>query len=156
MRWLRACIWPGESERLELFEAAIARLRGMSAAARPVVEQLSASLVPSRLPALTAQLPPSTLLLVYQTLVWGYMDERERQHYRAGMLEFLQRAPRATAAWIELELDDGRRRLPASLTAHVRVNDSVEALLLGRMSQHPRVIEVNERGVAELRRSLTL
>ena len=154
--WMRACIWPGDTARLARFEASVVAMR--AAALRPsppVLERLTASLVPERLEALVSRMPEDTLLLAYHTLVSGYLEATEREAYRRGMTKLVSRHAAGRVLWVELELDDGRRRLPAVLTAHVRVGDAAKTLRMGRSSQHPGEVEVDVAGVADLRRHLT-
>ena len=153
--WMRACIWPGDTERLARFEAGVRAMRASAARpSRPALERLTASLVPERLAGLVAPMPADTLLLAYQTLVSGYLDAAERENYRKGMLDLLSRQAAGSALWVELELDDARRRLPAVFMAHVRAGDAVRSIRLGRSSQHPAEVEVDAAGVDELRRHL--
>lgn len=153
--WMRSCIWPGDTERLARFESGVKVLRAAATgASRPVLERLTASLVPERLEDLASNVPEGTFLLAYQTILRGYLEVAERENYRQGMLEFVSRQTAGRAMWVELELDDARRRLPAVLIAHVRVRDRVRSIRLGRSSQHPTEIEVDVAGVAQLRRHL--
>jgi hypothetical protein len=155
VRWMRACIWPGETERLARFEAGVAAMRAsLGRPGAPVLERMTASLVPDHLQDLVAKLPADALLLAYHTLVTGYLEAAERERYRSGMLAFVQRQPVGSVLWAELELDDARRRLPAVLAVHVRAGDAVRSVRLGRSSQHPGEIEVDAAGVAEVRRHL--
>lgn len=157
VRWMRACIWAGDTERLARFEAAVEALRAASTRpSPPTVERLTASLVPERLSAFAERLPERTLLLAYQTLVRGYLEPTEADSYREGMMELLRRRPDGSASWVELELDDARRRLPAILMAHVRVGEGVKSIRLGRSSQHPAEVEVDKGGVAALERILSI
>jgi len=154
--WMRACIWPGETDRLARFEAAVQALRAaMKRPSPPVLERLTASLVPEHLEGLATGLPKGTLLLTYQSLVRGYLEPTEQESYRQGMLALVANQPAGSVLWIELELDDSRRRMPAVLIAHVRSGNSVRSLRLGRSSQHPTEIDVDASGVAELKRRLT-
>jgi hypothetical protein len=153
--WMRACIWPGETERLARFEAAVQVLRATAkAASPPVVERLSASLIPKRLESF-AKTHKSALLLANQSLLRGYLDSTERETFRQEMMDFVSRQDAGRVLWVELELDDARRRLPAVLIAHVRVGATVKSLRLGRCSQHPTQIEVDTAGVEELRKRLS-
>lgn len=156
VHWMRSCIWPGDTNRLARFEVGVRALRTATRPARPVLERLTASLVPERLDALAASLPATGLLLAYQTLLAGYLEPSECDHYRTGMSSFVSRQSPGRALWVELELDDARRRLPGVLTAHVRTGDGVRSLRVGRSSQHPTEIEVDAGAVAELTRLLTL
>jgi hypothetical protein len=153
--WMRACIWPGETERLARFESAVQVLRATAkAASPPVVERLSASLIPKRLESF-AKTHKSALLLANQSLLRGYLDPTERETFRQEMMDFVSRQDGGRVLWVELELDDARRRLPAVLIAHVRVGATVKSLRLGRCSQHPTQIEVDSAGVEELRKRLS-
>jgi hypothetical protein len=153
--WMRACIWPGETERLDRFEAAVQALRAAAKApSPPVLERLTASLIPKRLESFAANLPKSALVLANQSLLRGYLDPTERETFRQEMIDFILRQDAGRALWVELELDDARRRLPAVLIAHVRVGAAVKSLRLGRSSQHPTQIEVDTASVEELGKRL--
>jgi hypothetical protein len=157
LAWIRACIWAGETDRLQRFEAAVRAMRvAASRPSPPQIELLTASLVPERLVTLASQLPARTLTLAYQTLVVGYMASTERESYRAGMTRWVAAQPAGSALWIELELDDARRRMPVVFTAHVRSDAGVRSLAIGRANQHPTEIEVNAAAVSELSRCLAL
>jgi hypothetical protein len=155
VQWMRACIWPGDTARLERFEAAVAALQAAALQPRqPQIERLTASLVPGRVATLAATLNADTFVLAYQTLVAGYMEAGERDSYRQAMLELLLRRTRCSTLWVELEVDDSRRRLPAVLTAHVRAGAAVRSLRLARCSQHPVELEIDAAGVNELKKHL--
>jgi hypothetical protein len=156
VRWMRACIWPGETERLARFEAGVQALRAAAKApAPPVLERLTASLIPKRLESFASSMREGALLLANQSLVRGYLEPTECENFRNEMMDFVSRQKPGRALWVELELDDARRRLPAALVAHVRVGPTVKSLRLGRSSQHPTKIEVDAAGVAELQRRLS-
>jgi hypothetical protein len=153
VRWMRACIWPGDTERLARFEAGLAAYRAaLERPTPPELQQLTASLVPSRLATLAAGLPPNGLLLAFQTLLHGYLEPQEAENYRRGMLELLAQLPSGRAVWLELELDDSRRRLPAALTAHARTSSGVKSIPLARSSQHPTELMLDAQGVMEFGR----
>jgi hypothetical protein len=152
--WLRACIWPGDERRLERLDASVAAWRSAARGpAPPTLERLAASLVPARLAGVQARLPAGGLLLAFQSLLRGYLQPAEADSYRQGMLDLLLQAPAGNAAWVELELDDSRRRLPAAIVAHVRAANEVKSFPLARCSQHPSELEIDEAAVAALRRS---
>jgi hypothetical protein len=151
--WMRACIWPGETARLARFEASVVAMRAvMGKPGAPAMERTTASLAPEQLEKMAASAPPDTILLTYHTLLTGYLEPTEADRYRDAMLALIARRPVGRGLWLELELDDGRRRLPALLVANVRVGGAVKALRLGRMSQHPSEVEVDAAAVAELKR----
>src|SRR5437763_503766 len=62
--WLRACIWPGDRERLDRFDVAAAAMRAAYTedASPPVVQTLHAGLAPSRLESLSKNLPDDVLV----------------------------------------------------------------------------------------------
>ncbi len=156
--WMRACIWPGESARLERFERAVETMREVAGRpGAPELLRLNAGLVPVRLEALARAMPPSGLLIVYQTLVRGYIDPEREQHYARNMRSFLAARPKATAAWIELELTDNdpRGSEPAAMTAHVHGGGGViVSLPLARCGYHPTTLAVDAAAASELTRLL--
>jgi hypothetical protein len=154
--WMRACLWPGDTERLTRFDAGVKAMRALPRMSAPVVERMTASLVPDHLDALVAPMPPSTLLLVYQTMLAGYLELGELENYRVAMNALLTRRAEGSCVWVELEFDDPRRKLPVALTAHVRAGDAVKSLRLARTNHHPDTIEPDPVAVAELRRRLTV
>jgi hypothetical protein len=151
--WMRACVWPGETARLARFEESVVAMRAaMGKPGAPAMERLTASLAPDQLEKMAASAPPETILIAYHTLLTGYLEPTEADRYRDAMLALIARRPVGRGLWLELELDDGRRRLPAVLVAHVRAGSAVRALRLGRMSQHPSEVEVDAGAVAEFKR----
>jgi hypothetical protein len=155
--WMRACIWPGEADRLARFEESVRIMRAAAKQpSKPVLERLTASLVPARMEALAGPMPANTLVLAYQTFVSGYLETTEREHYKQGMHAFLARRVAGRGVWVELEIDDARRHLPAVFTAHVRAGDTVRSFRIGRASQHPTKVDVDPTSVTELRRYLAI
>jgi hypothetical protein len=146
--WLRACVWPGELDRLGRLEAAI----GSFSAVRPHprLETLRARDMPARLSSL------SGFVLAYQTVMREYLDADERAAYVAGMRAWLSSRPAGSALWVELESarDGATRERPAELVAHVAVGGAVEDLGLALTAYHPRELAVDEAGVRQLRARL--
>lgn len=155
--WLRACIWPGEREREERLEAALAAF----AAARtrpdaPVLVPIAAGNVPARLGVLSGT-EPGALVIAYQTVMRDYLEPVERSEYAAGMRDWLATHPPGHAVWIELEQapDAGARQLPCDLAAHVRApGGEVRTLVLARCGHHPTVLEPDPAAVAALAEAL--
>ncbi|HEX9398958.1 MAG TPA: DUF2332 family protein [Anaeromyxobacter sp.] len=151
-RWLRACIWPGEREREERFEAALAAFR----AARvrpdaPVLVPLAASNVPARLDLLSGA-ETTALVLAYQTVMRDYLEPSEREEYEDGMRDWLATHPPGRALWVELEPVAEDSGAPGAITTHVRTPwGELRTIVLARCGLHPRRLEVRHAGVAELR-----
>jgi hypothetical protein len=155
-RWLRACVWPGERDREERLEAAIAAYR----AARirpdaPTLVPVAAANVPQRLDLLSAAVP-GTLVLAFQTLVRDYLDPDERDEYAAGMRAWLGTQPPGRALWVELEKEgDGGEE--AALVAHVRAPlGDLRTIPLASCDVHPTRIARRREGEDELRPLLAL
>ncbi len=154
--WLRACIWPGEAEREERLEAALAAF----AAARtrpdaPVLLPIAAGNVPARLGILSAA-ETEALVIAYQTVMRDYLSPAEAAEYTAGMNDWLATHPAGQALWVELEFHPGGvPQLPCGLVAHVRAPDGeVRTLVLARCSYHPTLLEPDPDAAAELGRML--
>lgn len=154
--WLRACVWPGEREREERLEAALAAY----AAARarpdaPVLLPIAAGSVPARLGVLSGS-AQGTLVIAYQTLLRDYLSPAERADYLAGMRDWLATHPPGQALWVELEVaQDGDPTLSCVLAAHVREpGGELRTLALARCGPHPAVLAQDPAAVAELERVL--
>ena len=158
--WLRACIWPGDHQRLARFDDAVKAMRAAyEDPVPPEMHALQAGLVPQRLEALSRTLG-DVLVLAYQTFVRGYLDPERAELYARGMNAWLGAHP-GSALWVECEISDAAERdadLPAEIVAHTCVGDpsarSVRALCLARTGYHPRVVRVDEPACAELRAAI--
>lgn len=130
--WLRACVWAGETERIDRLERAIAAFRSDPA----VLVTGDVTDAPRALRAISAP-----VVLAFQTLVRDYLAPATRTAYEQGMREWLSDTPRAL--WVELEMDpaDPDHRVP--IAAHVRD----ETIVLARTSYHPTVLAVDEAAV---------
>jgi hypothetical protein len=152
-RWLRACVWPGESGREQRLDAAIAAFR----AARvrpdaPVLVPVAAANVPQRLDLLSAA-EPDAFVLAYQTIVRDYLEPAEREEYEAGMRAWLGTHRPGSALWAELERapQAGRDGLPAAIVVHVRAPlGDLRAIELARCGFHPLVLRRRPAAEAEL------
>jgi hypothetical protein len=148
-RWLRACVWPGEPERLAQLEAAIAAFRQLAAAgAAPRLERLAARDIPRALAATEQR-----LAIAFQTVVRDFLGEDERVAYETGMLEWLSASPPGLAIWVQLELEaSAETELPFGLTVRVATGDgATESIPLARCGPHPRRLRVDEGAVATFR-----
>jgi hypothetical protein len=155
--WLRACVWPGETGRLDRLEAALAAF----AAARvlpgaPVLVPAEARSIPARLGVLSAS-APGTLVIAYQTVVRDYLEASEWAEYQAGMRGWVEAQPPGLALWVELEpaRDGGAGDRSSTLSAQVRApGGEVLALPLARCGYHPQLLHPEADAVEELARLL--
>jgi hypothetical protein len=152
VQWLRACIWPGDNERLARLDEAIAAF--VSAAERgerPVVERVRAKHVPARLQRIERTCDPSALLLIVQSFVREYLDPSEADPYATAMASFLASLPAGRAMWVQLELSAPGDRPPAEIVAHASGGAPVR---IGRCGYHPRTVVVEREGLARLRETI--
>lgn len=147
-QWLRACVWPNDSDRLERLEAGIVRFRQCSlAGSAPRLEVCQLPDAPRRL----AELPADALVLGSQTLVRDYMLPDDRDRYESAMRSYLVARPLA-AIWAELELDSagGSMERAAALTVHCadRQGD-LRSFVLARTHPHPRNLAIDRAACDE-------
>lgn len=124
-RWLRACVWPGEKERLDRLDEAIAAFR----AAPPRIEALDLVEVPGRLAKISGP------VLVYQTLVRDYLSPEDGRTYTAFMEAWVRGA--SGRVWIELEYVDGGD--PCGIIRH----DASGVRVIAACGYHPTAIRRN-------------
>jgi hypothetical protein len=150
LAWGRACIFPGNVERVNRFEAAVREWRACRAEKQgaPVMQALNASLVPARLPGLLDSLPRESILFVYQTIVRNYMDVAKRERYEEGMRKWLAGVRPGRAVWLEAETTN--RPASLAITAHVPDGSGgLRSITLALTNVHPVVIEEYAQGVAD-------
>jgi hypothetical protein len=160
--WLRACVWPGETGRLERLDRAIASFRAAAGGPKPPRLQISdAADVPARIEQQARELPAETLLLAYQTVMRDYLPADVQRRYLAAMTAWISAgaAGGPRRIWIELEVASGTladaRDLPMALTAHLADGPtSVRALTLARCSYHPDRLAPDLAAVASFEQSL--
>jgi hypothetical protein len=154
--WLRACVWVGQSERLERLERALAAFAAARASsAPPVIETIDARDIPARLTELSAADDSGALWLAYQTLVREYLGE-SLAPYLDGMREWLTTRP-GRAVWMELEHPPygATREHPAAVIAHVaRPGGEILDLVIGRCYYHPPDVAPEPDAVAAFRAAL--
>jgi hypothetical protein len=153
-RWLRACIWPGQTDREARLDAAISAfgsLQGRPDA--PTVHRARAGEVPGLLP----RGEDGRLALVYQTIVRDYLPPDEWAAYRSGLERWLADRPAGSALWVELEVTEAARSggPPAAITAHVSTSAGLRALVLAHCEPHPRRLHVHRDAVETLEVALT-
>jgi hypothetical protein len=167
--WLRACVWPGETDRLARLDRAIGIfLQAASGTNPPRLHIAEVADIPARLARRAAELPPDTLLLAYQTVMRDYLPEARQKRYLADMEAWVaaEAAGGPRRIWIELEAAPPAdpRAPPMTLTAHVSegaggAGDSagagVRAIPLARCGYHPDRLTLDTGGVAAFVESLT-
>jgi hypothetical protein len=151
VRWLRACVSPGEVGRIRTLDAALAAFPRV--APQPRSTAGTASTVTARLRRSCAALPDRRLLIVYQTLVSGYLQTAERESYERGMRQFSQSAAPGSALWLQLEVgDESDPVAPASLRVHLGVEGTLRTLDLARTSYHPVALTIAADAVGQFER----
>ena len=157
--WLRACLWPGQRERIARFdEAALAMRAAYDGTSPPVLQTLHAGLVPARLESLGRKLGPDVFILAFQSLVRGYIDPDRQEPYVRAMHAWLASLAPGRAAWVELELaGDKNMADPAEIVVHVHVGaGNVRAFRIARCGYHPKSVTTEPAAVDALARALAL
>lgn len=130
VRWLHACVWAGDADRLARLELAVAAARKNP----PPLEAMDALDFAGRIAELDG------FVLAYQSIFRDYLDAPKKR-------EYLERMARTPALWIELEtIDPANREYACAITAHWRG----ESFLLGRCGYHPTDVIVDEAEVRAL------
>jgi hypothetical protein len=99
--WLRACVWPGQADRLRRLDAAIAHAR----ASAVVIATCRAEDMPDRLARIAAE-HPGDHVLAYSTVFFSYLSPREKAAFTEGMHAWLSRCD-TQVLWAELEAGTG-------------------------------------------------
>ena len=138
--WLRASIWPGESARLARLDAALAAFEQVVPA--PDVQLARASSVPGLLDPATRSVGPGGLVIVYQTLVQGYLRAAEREPYTSGMMAWLAAGDAGERVWATLELEDvSDPSFGCMIELHVSTGGAVERVRLAHAGYHPEAVD---------------
>ena len=149
--WLRACVWPGEHIRLARLSAAIESFR-RAPEPRPRVERANIASL-RRILGELGQPRGNGLLIVYQTLVSGYLSAAERRDHDATMRSILGEGPAGHILWAELEVcgDPDGRAEPARLRVHVSPGDGrVEAFDIAYTGYHPERLVIDAASMSGL------
>lgn len=149
-RWLRACTWPSDTQRLDRLDLAIAAfVRASRRGAPPELERCPIEDVPAR----AASVGKKGRLLVLQTVMRDYLSPGQQQRYEAGLGEILESRPPGNALWVELEVnhEETARERAAQLRAHVAGPDGrVQVIVLAATHPHPKKLVVERAGVERL------
>jgi hypothetical protein len=137
--WLRACVWPGQRDRLESLDAAIAQARSASIETRTC----RAEDMPAVLARVTAE-NPDDFVLAYSTVFFEYLLPDEKAALLSGMHAWLGRSPDRTL-WVELEATrtDVTPQLPAEIRAtraSPEAPGAVTTVRLARCDYHTRAL----------------
>lgn len=147
--WLQACLWPGETDRVTRLEAAIRAYR--LASPTPELQLLRASSVPGQLEPFSKLVGSGGLVLVYHTLVRGYIPRDEREVYEREMHSWLRSGRRGERAWASLELVNMSDPLfGCAIEVQVATGGGVATVRLGCTSYHPSVVDVDLDAEQEL------
>lgn len=148
--WLRACVWPGEDVRLSRLQAAIEAFRS-APEPRPRLERAN---IASLRRILAEVGPPKDdgLMIIYQTLVGGYLSPEERSDHEAAMRHFMESGPQGQILWAELEVhgDPDGSAEPARLRVYASANGSLQAFDLATTGYHPERLVLDARAVTAL------
>jgi hypothetical protein len=151
-RWLHACIWPGETPRLERLEAGIAVFREIrDRGERLQIERRNAIAAPLLVRAAIADAPPSALTIVYQTMMSGYLDATSRASFEDGLHRLVVSSPPGSLLWVDLEVTGPNTSpRPAELWVHARSGERRVSFLIGTMGYHPTEVSVRDDAVRDL------
>ncbi len=149
VRWLRACIWPGQPERLLRVDRALAQAQRLIGGGHFQVEVSDIAHVPQRLDAI-ADAYPEAFILAYQSSVRGYLPPEPRAKYGEQMKDWVRGS---RAMWLELEdapeAPEGAADV-SRLDCHIMSNRGLEMLTLAHSDFHPTVIDVDDEACREL------
>jgi hypothetical protein len=150
--WLRACVWPGQTNRIERLNLAMEEWdRAVASGNAPVIEKCTAGEVPARLPSET-----EGALIAYQTVMKQYLSAADWRHYEKGMREWLAGC-RGRAMWIQLEGIPGaiEKERMFGITVHTADGSGrVRDFQIAELHPHPSHLWVDEATVAQLRETL--
>ncbi|MBI2388335.1 MAG: DUF2332 family protein [Deltaproteobacteria bacterium] len=128
-RWLRACIWPGQTDRSARLDEALSLAARALDAGEISLHAVDAEEMPSWLERLDRR------ALAMQTVFVEYLPPDVRARYEAGMRRWL--AARPDCAWVELETGPG-----AHGPAVIRLHRATGATVLASCEYHPRVVHL--------------
>jgi hypothetical protein len=147
MRWLRACLWPGQTERLYRFEQAVRFAREASDRGEMHIEVAEATEMPARLERLASS---DAVVFAYQTVVLDYLLPPIRDRYLAAMTAWILAHPRQ-AFWAEFERSPATASAgPAEIRVHFAKGHDVRTLSLAGGEYHPETLHLDGNALAEL------
>ncbi|MDB4998149.1 MAG: hypothetical protein JWM74_5581 [Myxococcaceae bacterium] len=148
--WLRACLWPGQTDRRRRLDAALEAASAAMTRGEMSLHSRTALAMPEFLEEHAAsKAARGAAVLAYQTVLTSYLEPAERAAYLAAMGAWSRGGAEGERLWIELEdaprdATDG----PAELRAHGKGG----TLVLGHGEYHPSTIRLDSRAMGELPR----
>ncbi len=148
-RWLEACVWPGEHTRLAQLRQAVDAFTRTTPPAK--VSIATASAVPEKLAPFSRTVREGGLVIVYQSMLTGYLAPHERAAYERGMDRFLTSSPPCTALWVTLEIGNSQdAELGTLVEARFFDGSAVRTLELARTGYHPQTLHIDRAAESEL------
>jgi hypothetical protein len=157
--WLRACVWPGQTDRQDRVEEAIAtwrRLRKNDPDGTPSVRTGDLIGAAELARDVAASCPADTLTVAYQSIVREYLDPETNSAYEDSMLGWIAESDPGRSLWLEFEPTDHLGAgFAVGITAHFRSRNEdgsagdVTQLELGRCDYHPRVLAPSPQAITE-------
>jgi hypothetical protein len=133
--WLRACVWPGQQERLHRLERAIELARAARLRGEIQLVQADCTEASTLLRRITAE-HPTAKVLAYQTVVRDYLPASSRAAHESSMRDWL-RDSEGRGLWCELEGHGQNGPRPAEIRLHVASNGAIEEHVLSHTEWHP-------------------
>jgi hypothetical protein len=151
-RWLHACVWPGETDRLARLDLAITTFRRARERGEHIeIVRRDAIAAPALVRAATAAAPPDTLTIVYQTMMSGYLDAQNRSAFESGLQQLVVASPPGSLLWVNLDVTGpATSPRPAELWVHARAGDKPASFLIGTTGYHPAEVSVRDDAVRDL------
>lgn len=148
--WLRACVWPGETDRIGRLDAALEAYGAIEPSDRPVLEECDVSDWVGRLSRLRAE-HPGALLFCYQSMVRDYLPEQQRAAWESSVRRWLSSEPAGRSVLVSLEMADLHAGLDCAIEAGVAAGGGVVDLKLARTGFHPVEVNVDPASVARFK-----
>lgn len=135
-RWLEACIWPGQPERLERFTACRAVFERSWQGQAPAPELTAHTLGEGRtLATLSTLADDGRATVAYESVVRPYLSDTARAAHDEDLWRFLEGAPRRIWAVLEPSANPSPST-PMTLTVHLARGGQRHALALAQSGYH--------------------
>ncbi|MGH7330415.1 MAG: DUF2332 family protein, partial [Polyangiaceae bacterium] len=149
--WLRACIWPGQRDRMIRFQRAVEEVKKAKASGELVIEKMGAEEMVAFVRKITDENPAARIVVV-QTAFIDYLPPEIRAPFEKGLRSWALAHPNR-AVWIGLEdaieplVEDGRSRFPAEM----RLRRASRTHVVARCEWHPHVVAIDSDELANAR-----